>query len=65
MLRHAVIFVLLTSHSDAQSELLTTLSGEKCLKEMPETHTTREIIAYPLQQDQMLREHATFKDAPR
>ena len=71
MLRHAVIFVVLTSHSDAQSELLRTLSSEKRLEEMPQIHslltqfTTREIIAYPLQQDKMLREHAIFNDASR
>lgn len=71
ILRHAVIFVVLTTHSDSQSELLNTLSNEKRVEEMPEVHAlltqfiTKEIIAYPLPQDKILWEHAVFKDALR
>ncbi|KAF1330820.1 26s proteasome non-atpase regulatory subunit 12, partial [Globisporangium splendens] len=70
-LQHAAIFVILSPYSNLQSDLLHTLASEKLLEKIPEFHllltkfTTKEIIGYPLPQDEILKKHPIFNHVER
>lgn len=70
-LQHATIFVILSAYSNLQSDLLHKLAGEKLVEKLPEfqdmltNFTTKEIIAFPLAQDALLKKHAIFNHAER
>jgi 26S proteasome regulatory subunit N5 len=70
-IQHAAIFALLSPHSNLQHDLLHTLAREKLLEKEPafysllEKFTTKEVIAYPLAQDELLKQHAVFTQPQR
>jgi 26S proteasome regulatory subunit N5 len=70
-LQHATIFVILSAHSNLQSDLLHKLASEKLVEKLPEFQdvltkfTTKEIIAFPLAQDTLFKKHPIFNHAER
>lgn len=70
-LQHAAIFVIFSPFSNLQSDLLHTLAREKLLEKVPEFHallakfTTKEIIGYPLPQDEILKKYPVFNHVER
>ncbi|TDH69048.1 hypothetical protein CCR75_004583 [Bremia lactucae] len=70
-LEHATIFVVLSAFSTLQSDLLHTLAREKLMEKVPEfaavlkNFTTREIIAFPMKEDALLKRHSIFHNVER
>lgn len=70
-LQHATIFVILSSYSNLQSDLLHTLAREKLVENIPDYYallqlfTTKEIVAFPLAQDAILKKHPIFNHIER
>uniref|UniRef100_A0AAV1UVZ1 PCI domain-containing protein n=1 Tax=Peronospora matthiolae TaxID=2874970 RepID=A0AAV1UVZ1_9STRA len=70
-LEHATIFVVLSAYSNLQNDLLYKLASEKLTEKIPDfaamlkKFTTKEIIGFPMEQDQALKEHPVFKLSER
>ncbi|RLN53009.1 hypothetical protein BBJ29_003003 [Phytophthora kernoviae] len=70
-LEHATIFVVLSAFSNLQNDLLHKLASEKLTEKVPDfavllnKFTTKEIIAYPMEQDAVLKKHPIFNNQER
>ncbi|RLN62170.1 hypothetical protein BBJ28_00025553, partial [Nothophytophthora sp. Chile5] len=70
-LQHATIFVVLSPYSNLQNDLLHTLAREKLTEKVPdfaavlEKFTTKEIVAFPMAQDAVLKKHPVFNHVER
>ncbi|EEY63841.1 26S proteasome non-ATPase regulatory subunit 12, putative [Phytophthora infestans T30-4] len=70
-LEHATIFVVLSAYSNLQHDLLQNLAREKLAEKLPDfaavlkKFTTREIIAFPMEQDAVLKSHPIFNHVER
>jgi 26S proteasome regulatory subunit N5 len=70
-LEHATVFVVLSAYSNLQNDLLHKLASEKLAEKVPDfaavlkKFTTKEIIAFPMEQDAVLKKHPVFNHAER
>ncbi|KAE9341990.1 26S proteasome non-ATPase regulatory subunit 12 [Phytophthora fragariae] len=70
-LEHATVFVVLSAYSNLQNDLLHKLASEKLTEKVPDfaavlkKFTTKEIVAFPMEQDAVLKQHPIFNHAER
>lgn len=70
-LEHACIFAILAPFTNLQSDVLHKLAREKLLEKLPaywtllNQFTTKEVVAYPLPQESILKKHPIFNDPVR